>query len=447
MGLRRKLAFATFLAATFLTFVYSASIAGDTGKEPEDSIALLSLLVFIFASAAYVVSWLYATSHRRYSRHFSAYLSSAPLPDPNRVPPRILQSGESPSPVREDDLWPEGLMLCLDCGPNSKSPVFGNPIVILTKEALVIAGSGSDDRMPSQDELNGGFVTPDSGESFRVPTSDISRVLVAPQALEMLKIWVREPSGKERMILRSGMLTWPKSIRALIANATEETGERLSPYKKGLKTRLLLGKAIERQFKVAALNATIASKGATMSDEEFTRLMVAGVGKKQRDLETVSTQDLVREGSVRRIVGVDSKTEDGIMTLFMCLVLSAMLLLNGIRSSAIVRYALVSALMIGVPGALTISRILSVRGIVAHGNEVTAHVLGHKTVHGPWRGSRRARLRLSYEYQGQHLERSVSILLPEKIPLASHKRIVLLVDPRNCKRFVLRDLFVELRRD
>ena len=271
MRTRSKLAIATFLIFCLLTFLYTASRAGDTGKQPEDGIAMLSLLALIFSSAFLVVIWLQRTIHRRFSRKFANYHVRVPLPAPRSASPEIMRYRSFSLPIREEDLWPKDVLLYLvGGGPYSKAPVYGLPIIILKKDSLVVSGDiVSMEALADNKEVDTEFWNPDPEETYQVPVSEISRVLISHYGLmPILTIWVRDSRGSELMILKCSLTDLPKSIHMLVALAKEQ-----GIISKRINSGTVLEKLIERQFKRVALNAIVTIKGRSLDDEELSRLV------------------------------------------------------------------------------------------------------------------------------------------------------------------------------
>lgn len=142
---------------------------------------------------------------------------------------------------------------------------------------------------------------------------------------------------------------------------------------------------------------------------------------------------------------MDTQVFNGLMVVFLGLLFTAVVVLDGVRN--IILYLLIVPLLIAAPGIFATWRILLITRIVAEGTEASAGVSGHKVVHGPWRESRIIRVRLSYEFQGRRFERSASLRSPERTPLKDGARVTLLIDSKNPRRFVMRDLFVDTSAD
>ncbi len=175
-------------------------------------------------------------------------------------------------PVREESLWPSGELLHLVglSYPGDSSRL----VVVLTSEELKISSiKSSDDELPPyhpDDREGHTFNTPDLKDTRRYPTSSISRVRVSHWGISsVVKVWVREPAGREKRVLRIYFVeAFPRTIVELAKKAREQ-GFAGPGIKVLGNERRIFDKEVERQFMRAAPNASVVLKGHALSIEDF----------------------------------------------------------------------------------------------------------------------------------------------------------------------------------
>lgn len=175
-------------------------------------------------------------------------------------------------PIAEEDLWPQGELLHLN-GTHIvgfwKSPVKHKPVVILTRDELIIA-LAPNKQAEAQTRQGYIFRAPDLKEAYRCPSMDISRILISHWGVSTaLSIWIRNQDSREKKILKAVFIQIPSTIVTL---AEEAAGQGLLKPA-ALSSRHIYDMEIERQFRLAAPNARVTLRANRISDDVWNRLV------------------------------------------------------------------------------------------------------------------------------------------------------------------------------
>jgi len=248
-----------------LTIIALFILVSFTKGTPAETVVLASLLIGMFSGFGIYAQIVY--------QHIS------------KIP---LEHQRSELPINGDDLWPKGQLIQLrGFDPSmTKSPVKYSPILILTKEGLIIGEEkGMEDVIeqlehypkagtPSESAFDSS--TPYQGEVtdyllFR--PSNIERIELSSHnaRFPLIEIWVRNEKGKVELLFKTFNAHTPKTMTKLAEKAIEQG--LLDPTRLYWEAKNILVKEMERQFRRIAIQAVITIKGTIMSEEDFRKLV------------------------------------------------------------------------------------------------------------------------------------------------------------------------------